>query len=106
MDPPSAGGDRLNENRDLTSRMESWLGQEVVIDIAHPFVAIGTLAVVTRDYLELNNADMHDLRDTATTRENYVVKTRRHGIGVNRRVVVLRMDQVIGVTPLGDVVDQ
>ena len=36
-------------------------------------------------YLELRNADLHDLRDTDTTRENYVAASAATGIKRNRK---------------------
>lgn len=84
----------------IGGRLQEWVGAAVVVDCCTPFVAIGTLVHATADYLELHDADMHDLRDTSTSRETYVVKVALHGIGVNRRRLLLRMDQVVGVSPL------
>jgi hypothetical protein len=85
---------------EINGRLQEWVGAAVVVDCCTPFVAIGTLVHATADYLELHDADMHDLRDTSTSRETYVVKVAQHGIGVNRRRLLLRMDQVVGVSPL------
>jgi hypothetical protein len=76
----------------------------VVIDLASPYVAIGTLADEDHRYLVLDDADMHDLRDSSTTRELYVIDTRRHGIGTNRRRVLVNRSEVVGVSLLEDVV--
>ena len=54
----------------------------------------------------LKNADLHDLRDTDTTRENYIVESKTTGIKRNRkRVLVLRSDMV-AIARLDDVVDE
>lgn len=92
--------------RSLPDRLAQWIGETVVVDCASPYVAIGTLDHATEDYLELRDADMHDLRDSSTSRENYVVKVARHGVGVNRKVLLFRLDQVVGVSPLREVVTQ
>lgn len=88
----------------LAERLVDWVGQVIVVDLASPFVAIGALKETAPDFLELADADLHDLRDTETSRELYVVKTKRHGLAANRRTVVLRMAEVVGVSRLEDVV--
>ena len=84
--------------------LEQLLGREIVLDLASPYVVLGTLAGWDVHYLMLENADIHDLRDTTTTREMYVVKARRHGINANRQRMLVRRGDVIGVAALDDVV--
>ena len=80
------------------------LGQQVVVDLRSPYVCLGTLTRVDELYVELRNADLHDLRDTQTTRENYVVDSRRLGIRVNRERTLVRIDEIVSVSALDDVV--
>ncbi|MBX7168829.1 MAG: hypothetical protein K1X74_21010 [Pirellulales bacterium] len=80
------------------------VGREVVVDLASPFVALGTLAAVTEGFLVLGTADLHDLRDTATTRERYVVECREHGIRANRQEVWLALRDVVAIARLEDVI--
>lgn len=87
----------------LLDRLRVWVGELVVVDCASPYVAIGKLSQVASDFLELADADMHDLRDTDTTRELYLVKAAQHGVQPNRKVLVLRMSEVVGVARLSDV---
>jgi hypothetical protein len=84
-------------------RLGAWLGEVVVVDSFHPFVVLGTLTAVAADCLLLADADLHDLRDTETTRELYVVKAARHGIQPNRGELLVRLDQVLAVAPLASV---
>jgi hypothetical protein len=77
---------------------------ESLFDCVSPYVAVGTLVRVAPEYLELKDADMHDLRDTDTTREIYLVKTARLGVQHTREVLVFRMDQLVGISRLEDVV--
>ena len=70
------------------------------------YVCLGTLVQADELYFELKNADLHDLRDTETTRENYVAQSRETGIKRNRkRLLVFRRD-VVAVSRLDDVVDE
>ena len=55
--------------------LDEMLNQKVVVDMVSPYVCLGTLIRVDEHFLELKNADLHDLRDTDTTRENYVAES-------------------------------
>ena len=88
-----------------TSGFESLIGESVVVDVSSPYVFLGTLAEIEQRYLVLTDADAHDLRDTATTRDLYTVDAKRHGINVNRRRVFVDRTQVISVSALADVVE-
>jgi hypothetical protein len=85
--------------------LEEYVGQQVVIDLRSPYVCLGTLQRADEMYLELRNADLHDLRDTDTTRENYVVSSRFTGIKRNRKRLVLVRAEVVAISLLQDVVD-
>ena len=87
-----------------TDALAGYFGQIVVLDLASPYVVVGTLVAEDDRYLVLEDADMHDLRDSSTTRELYVLDTRRHGIGSNRRRVLVSRADVIGASLLEDVV--
>lgn len=87
----------------LRERLAAWTGEQVVIDCVSPYVAVGTLKRVEAEFLELVDADMHDLRDTSTTREMYVVKTAMHGVLTNRRTLLFRTAEVVGIARLSDV---
>ena len=86
--------------------LEEFIGQKVVIDLRSSFVCLGTLVRIDEHCFELKNADVHDLRDTETTRENYVAASRDTGIKRNRRRVLLVREDVVAITRLEDVVDE
>lgn len=85
-------------------RLPELLGQIVVLDLASPFVYLGRLMVDHPDYLVLEDVDAHDLRDTATTREKYVLDCRMHGISPNRRRVWVNRREIVGISLLADVI--
>ncbi len=86
--------------------LEELLGQVIVIDLRSPFVCLGTLLRVDETFLEVANADFHDLRDTQTTRENYVAASHATGIKRNRKRVLVGRGEVIAISRLDDVVDE
>lgn len=80
------------------------VGQSVVLDMSSPFVYVGRLAGKTDGYIILDEADSHDLRDTSTTREKYVVACRQHGVHSNRRRVWINLREVVAISRLEDVI--
>jgi hypothetical protein len=86
------------------STLEQLRGREIVVDVAPPFVYLGKLTGYDEKYLVLEQADVHDLRDTSTTREIYVVDSRRLGIRTNRDRVFVRIDEIVSLSALEDVI--
>jgi len=91
--------------QDPGKKFEGLIGQEVVLDVASPYVYLGTLVGYDHRYLMLENADVHDLRDTNTSRELYVLESRRHGIRSNRHRVLVRLEDVVSFSALEDVIE-
>ena len=79
---------------------------------AHPFCSeLGPhdCRITTRydeHFIEMKNADLHDLRDTETTRELYIADSVATGIKRNRKRVLIRRSEVVAVSALDDVVDE
>jgi hypothetical protein len=86
--------------------LEELIGQKVVVDLSSPFVCMGTLHQAGDQFLELRNADLHDLRDTETSRENYVAASRDTGIKRNRKRVLVVRGEIVAISRLEDVVDE
>lgn len=87
------------------SLIQSLLGRVAVLDLATPYVCIGTLAGCDHRYYFLEDADMHDLRDSSTTRELYVLDCRRHGVSANRSKIYIPREQVVAFSCLDDVIE-
>jgi len=79
-------------------------GQVVVLDLSSPYLIIGRLERAQADWIVLRDADVHDLRDTATSRETYLVNSRLHGVHANRRSVWVRLAEVVSVSRMEDLV--
>ncbi len=82
------------------------IGCRVVVDLRSAYVALGTLTRLDADFLELKNADLHDLRDTDTTRELYVIEARNTGVQRNRKRMLLVRADIVAVALLDDVMDE
>ncbi len=82
---------------------EDLLGETVVLDMVCPFVYVGTLVEGDHHYVALQDVDVHDLRDSSTTREIYVHEIRLHGLAPNRKRVLVQREQIVSVSRLSDV---
>ena len=58
--------------------------QNVVLDTATPLLYIGHLVDVDDSFLTLEKVDVHDLSSTPTSKDVYLIDTRKLGIKVNR----------------------
>jgi|SRR5579875_446435 small nuclear ribonucleoprotein (snRNP)-like protein len=88
-----------------SAMIEEFLNQRVVVDLRSEYVCLGTLQRVDEHFIELRNADMHDLRDSDTTRENYVAASRATGVKRNRRRLLLVRTEIVAIARLEDVVE-
>jgi hypothetical protein len=86
--------------------LEEFMDRVVVVDLRSPYVCMGQLKRMDELHLELRNADLHDLRDTQTSRENYIAAARYTGIKRNRKRVLVVRAEVVAVSLLEDVVDE
>lgn len=86
--------------------LEEMIGSKVVVDLRSEYVSLGTLMRVDDHFLELKNADIHDLRDTDTTRENYVAESVATGVKRNRKRLLLARHEIVAISRLEDVVDE
>jgi len=92
---PTLGQDMLSE----------FISQKIVVDLRSTYVCIGTLVAVDEQFLELRDADFHDLRDTDTSRENYIAESVATGIKRNRKRVILFRAEVVAASLMADIVD-
>jgi small nuclear ribonucleoprotein (snRNP)-like protein len=83
--------------------LDEFLNEKVVVDLVSPYVCLGKLVRYDDHFLELRNADLHDLRDTDTTRELYVADSVATGIKRNRKRVLVRRSEVVAIAKLEDV---
>ena len=84
--------------------LTAFIGQVVVCDLDDHFLVIGTLVYAGPDHFALANADLHDHREANSTREVYVIESRKIGVRVNRHKVWVPRSRVVAVSLLDDVV--
>ena len=85
--------------------LDDYLNEKIVIDCQSNYVCLGMLIHFDEHFLQLKNADLHDLRDTDTSRENYVAASVTTGIKRNRRNVLISRHEVVAISKLSEVVE-
>lgn len=85
--------------------LDGYLQKRVVLDLSSPYVCMGKLVRMDSHYFVLEDADLHDMRDSPTTRENYIVSSKMSGIKKNRKQVIVRASEVVGIALFENVID-
>jgi hypothetical protein len=80
-------------------------GREIVIDTDTEYIYIGTLASVAPGHIILEKVDVHERGPNEGTKEKYVHEARKIGVRANRHKVALRMDRIVSVSLLEDVME-
>jgi len=83
--------------------LEDYLGKQVVIDTDSSFILLGTLARVDRDYLTLDDVDVHDTDDASSTKDRYVMESRKLGVRTNRGGAKVRIARIVSISLLDDI---
>ncbi|MGD2125274.1 MAG: hypothetical protein PVG99_04295 [Desulfobacteraceae bacterium] len=79
--------------------------KEVVLDTTSDFVYIGKLQDVGDYFITLEDADVHDRRESPSLNEKYIIDARKYGIRCNRKLVHIRLEEVISFSLLKDVIE-
>jgi hypothetical protein len=86
--------------------LDEFLNCKVVLDLSSTYVCLGKFVRYDEHFVELKNADIHDLRDTDTTRELYIADSVATGIKRNRKRLLVRRSEVVAISRLEDVVNE
>lgn len=86
-----------------TDAWSGWVGQVVVVDTNSSFVYIGTLVRVLEHFVDLKDADAHDRGEGLSTKEQYVMESKRFGVKPNRKEVSIRKTSIVSVSRLDDI---
>jgi hypothetical protein len=83
---------------------QAFVGLVVVVDTDSRFVYLGALDRIEADFLVMKNVDAHDRHESPSTKEQYIIDTKKFGIKANRKEVSVRKSHVISISKLDDVV--
>ena len=95
----------MGETAARETSLEALVGERVVLDVRGPYIYLGTLQGVGADAAVLADADVHACDDSVTTRELYVLESKKNGIRVNRHTVYVMRSEIVSFSRLDDVVE-
>jgi small nuclear ribonucleoprotein (snRNP)-like protein len=87
----------------MKESLKKYLKKRVVLDTRSSFLYIGKLEKVLENCVVLTDVDVHDSRETATSKEVYVLESKKTGIKANRDRVFINLDYVISFSGLDEV---
>lgn len=87
----------------MREALKQFLNKKIVVDTRSSWVYIGTLESIGKSSVELSDVDVHDSKDTPTTKEIYLLDSKKTGIKSNRDRTFVSLDYIISFSPLKDV---
>jgi len=87
-----------------SAEIQALLNQQIVVDTDSSFVYIGRLKAIGSDCLVLTDVDVHDTHDSRSSKEHYAHETCKLGPRPNRKEVLVRLERVLSVSRLDDIV--
>jgi hypothetical protein len=84
--------------------LQGFVDQDVVLDTRGELLYVGKLRHVGEWFLELVDADVHDLMESRTSKELYILEAAKFGIKKNRHSVHVRKVEVVSISKLSDVI--
>jgi hypothetical protein len=84
---------------------QAFVGVDVVVDTTSSYVFIGRLRELTPLAMTLADVDVHDRAESPSTKERYIMEAKKFGIKVNRKSVTVRLETVLCVSKLEDVIE-
>lgn len=82
----------------------SYRDKNVVVDTNSNFLYIGKLEDVGDHFVILRDADVHDCRQSPSMNERYIMEAKKFGVRCNRKRVHIRLQEVISMSLLEDVI--
>lgn len=86
------------------SEWEPFVGHDVILDTRGELLYIGHLAKVGDWFVTLEDADVHDLATSRTSKDVYLIDAAKHGVKKNRHEVAVKKREVVSISRLEQVI--
>ncbi|HIE43465.1 MAG TPA: hypothetical protein EYP78_01540 [Candidatus Omnitrophica bacterium] len=87
----------------MDEEIKQFLDKVIAVDTDSRWLYVGTLKGIGKGFLVLEDVDAHDLTETPSTRDEYLIAMKNNGLVVNRRRVVVNRERVVGLSLFQDV---
>lgn len=92
----------------MSAELTNWqkfIGCNVVVDTTSSYVYLGRLKEVSDWFVTLEDADVHDQKESYSSKEYYIIEAKKYGIKANRKNVAIRKDVIVSISLLEDVIE-
>ena len=96
---------RKKRDGNKTSEILIYRDKNIVVDTASHFIFIGKLQEIGDYFMTLADVDVHDRNESPSMNEKYIMDSKKYGVRCNRRLVHVRLEEVISVSLLDDVIE-
>jgi len=86
-----------------TDWLDAFVAKTVICDLDEYFMVLGTLDSHSAHHLQFSQADLHDHREANSSKEVYVIESRRLGVRVNRLHLSVPRGRLVAISLLDDV---
>lgn len=87
----------------MKEALQKYLKKKVVLDTRSSWVYIGVLEKILDGCVLLSEVDVHDNTSIRSTKECYILDSKKTGVKSNRNRAYINLDDVISFSPLDDV---
>jgi len=94
-----------NDETEPFADLQDLIGEDVVVDTKSPLIYIGKLEKITQSAFVLSDVDVHDHSESHTTRDVYLVDTKKLGIRKNRDRAHILAREVVSISRLADIIE-
>jgi small nuclear ribonucleoprotein (snRNP)-like protein len=84
--------------------LQQFLKKKILLDTRSSWIYIGVLEEVTNHCAVLSEVDVHDGKDSHTSKEVYVLESKVTGIKANRDKVYVNLEYVVSFSALDDII--
>ncbi len=88
-----------------TNEILTYRNKYIVVDTNSNFLYIGKLDDISEHFLILRDADVHDCRESPSLNEKYLIDAKKYGVRCNRKLVHIRLEEVISMSLLDNVIE-
>lgn len=87
----------------MDEKLQAYLGKQVVVDTSTSYIFIGTLAEFGKDYLLLREVDVHDTSQGTSTKERYILDSKKYALKTNRKEVLVFQNKIVSLSLFEDI---
>lgn len=102
--PPAIPANRPPPPGSQAEELAAFVGKDVILDTRGELLYMGRLEHVGEWFLTLVDADVHDLSDSRTRKDVYLIEAARYGLKKNRHQVMVRSREVVSLSRLDQVI--